>query len=401
MHILKQNGIWKIIIVTSLIIFLASSIIYKLFFFKIPEENKSISFLEWYENFKQKEISDTIFKQNSRLIESPCLLVDKIYKSMEGPMAVKEFFIENDNFKIISSAFSPKLLWITGYKVELFDDNDNRLSDDFMCHNNLNIVKNNVLPWKVNTLGTDTRLFTLTEGQVEINLPENYGIPILSNQRLRVDFQVLNHNLPKINLKVKQVVTIYYKYDSEGTNKMKALYQQSVFVTKQISGPAGNFNELPIFAQDSVKNKFKDEVKVCCTNTDLLLSKGYPFFDCYKREFTGHWTIDDSLEVITTDVSPMLNLEKDTKVHFFSVHVHPFCQSLELVDETVAKSIYKSDINNFTDRIGLKYISKKESLEGIQLFKNHKYTLTSVYNKTTTEKQTAMATMFLYCEEKK
>ena len=395
----KQKLIRNALIAISVLALFIAATLYKLYFYKLPEENKATSFIEWYKNNKTKRSTSDIPKQNLRTIESPYLLVDRIFRSMEGPMAAKEYFIDSDLSNIISSAFSPELLWITGYKVELFDDKNNRLSDDFMCHNNLNIGKNNVLPWRINTLGTDKRLFTLTEGQVEIHLPENYGIPILSDQRLRVDFQVLNHNLQKINLKVKQVVTIYYKRDRECSQEMHALYQQSVFVTKQISGPSGAFNESPTLKNDSIKNNFKDEVKLCCSNPGMLSTEGYPFKDNFKREFTGHWTIDDSLETVTTDVTPMLNLKTDTKVHFFSVHVHPFCQSLELVDATTATSIYKANTINFTDKIGLKYISKKGTIDGIQLVKDHKYTLTSIYNKTEKEKHTAMATLFLYCEE--
>ena len=397
---LKRFFLWLIAVSTFLIILLCGWIVYKLYFYNFPEENKLLSFTEWRKNFKKEKKHKVISEHNSRTVESSYLLVDRIYKSMEGPMTAKESFIETNFYNVILSAVSPELLWITGYKVELFDDHNNRLSDDFMCHNNLNIGKNNILPWKLNTLGTDKRLFTLTEGQVELHLPDNYGIPILSNQRLRIDFQVLNHNLQKINLNVKQIVTIYYKYDNECNQQMKALYQQSAFITKQVSGPIGNFNEVPYSMSDSVKNKYKDEVKLCCSNLSMLSLKGYPFIDNYKREFTGHWTIDDSLETISTDVTPMLNLKYDTKIHFFSVHVHPFCQSLELIDETNATSIFKANAINFTDKIGLKNISKKESPEGVQLFKDHKYILTSIYNKTVPEKHTAMATMFLYCEEK-
>ena len=396
---IKRHILWKLFIVTAIIVIAAGLLLFKLYVYKMPESRKILSFNDWYLNLKVDKTESKQAVEYSRSIESPYLLIDTIFRSMEGPMTAKEVFINDQITKIIGSAFLPELLWITGYKVELFDDKNNRLTYDFMCHNNLNIGKNNVLPWKINTLGTDKRLFTLTEGQTEIHLPEHYGIPVMSNQRLRVDFQVLNHNQFPVNVKVKQRVTIYYKRNTEISESMRALYQQSIFVCKQVAGPRGDFNEEPSLNADTLINS-QDLLKVCCSNTGLDMKDGYPFLDNYKREFTGHWVLSDSLETTHTDVTRMLNLSTNTLVHFFSVHVHPFCKSLELIDNTTGLCIYKAEMVNFKDKVGLEMIPLKSTSDGILLYSNHNYKLVSIYNKTRPERHTAMASMYLYCEEK-
>lgn len=373
--------------------------VYNLFFYELPESCRNRSFYEW----KKGMVSDYGLSKEEKTytlqIQSPLMSIDKIYRSMEGPMVSKEYFICQNPLSVLLSAYTPELIWITGYKVELTDEKGEKLSEDFMCHNNLNIGKRNRLPWKLKTLGTDTRLFTLTEGQTDVHLPEGFGIPLLSNQRCRIDFQVLNHNFSNINLKVHHNVTIYYKKDAECKKEVKALYQQSAFMTKQVSGPKGNFGEAPLDSAIVMKsNSYKME-NLCCSNPGKFSANGYPFKDTYNRIFTGHWELADTTEMLTFDVTPMLNLKKNSLVHLVSIHVHPFCKKLELTDATESKILFSTVPVNFKDKIGLKSIPLFTSKSGIQLPVGHKYVLSSIYRKTRPEKHTAMATMFLYLEE--
>lgn len=390
----------RYLLIGALFVILASSaavfLVFKLYYYQVPEMKKSPSFVQWQRSqaFSNIELSDTA--EYSKVVASPYLHIDRIYRSMEGPMGALEFFVDDNLLHRIQSLFKPQLIWITGYKVELYDEQNLRVSDDYMCHNNLNIGSRNVLPWKLKTLGTDKRLFTLSEGQTETRFPANTGIPILANQRLRMDYQVLNHNLPKIDLKVKHVVTVYYRYAS--AQQMTALYQQTIFATKQIAGPRGGFNEVPAADVTEIKNLNRDEVKNCCTPGGESVS-GFPFRDAYQREFTGHWTIDEGEEEVRTTINPMLNLSQGTKIHFISVHVHPFCESLTLTDQTSVKEVYQARAVNFPNKIGLASISKFSSAEGIPLNTQHSYELRSIYRKTSKERHTAMATMSLYCEE--
>jgi len=372
--------------------------LFKKYFYEVPGDAKYNSFLEWRVK-NQFILKDTNFSREESIhVESPLLLIDKIYRSMEGPTASKTTYLTNNFASQLKAFFKPELIWITGYKVEIFDENGKKISDDFMCHNNLNIASRDVLPWKIKTQGTDKRLFTLTEGQTFLHLPKNMGIPVMSDQLLRIDFQVLNHNIPNINLKIKQVVTIFFRKDINCSTNMKPLFQQSIFVTKQLEGPIGMFDSEPQ-SKLMASNFNDDEIKVCCAKIDTTISSGFPFYDKYNRKFTGHWILPDSTEILSSYINPFLKLKDSANVYFFSAHVHPFCESLQLFDNTNSSVVYSANAINFTDKIGLSYISSKAFYEGIKIYSSHFYTLRSKYKKTHPARHTAMATMFLYLEE--
>ena len=78
------------------------------------------------------------------------------------------------------------------------------------------------------------------------------------------------------------------------------------------------------------------------------------------------------------------------------MHLHPFAESIELVDLTAGKSIYKSRARNFEDKIGLEHVDYYSDEKGAQLFKNHEYELVSVYDNTTKDTHDSMAVLNMY-----
>ncbi|MFI5148741.1 MAG: hypothetical protein ACHQRM_03345 [Bacteroidia bacterium] len=336
---------------------------------------------------------------------SPVLNIDQIYRSMQGPTVSEPVSLATTWQKLKQYIGISEVYWLVGYSVEIVNAEDNSvMSAEFMCHNNLNILYKEKMPWIARTYGTPLRLFTLTQGQTLIELPPGYGIPVLADQKLEVNSQVLNHNLPHIHMKVRHRVTIRYVKDSELHTPLKPLFEQSVVVTRQCKGPAGRYND-PVYAVKSDPLSFKDvdadPEPVCCSMEKRDSAEYNPYIDSYGREFTGHWVFHPGgPEVLHTDVTQMLGLEYDTPLHFISVHVHPFCESLELIDKTENKSIYKAGVQNASAKIGMDHIDYLVSAEGVIMHKNHRYELVSTYHNTTQSDQTAMAVMFLYLEDR-
>jgi hypothetical protein len=389
---LKRLILFLFILLACFFIFAA----YKFYFTKSIANRLRPAFKEWYihnsEKYSSSKSTDKI-----KIVESPLMKIDKIFRSMEGPSCSVETYLCDSWPEKIQNLLNPKLLWLTGYSVEIYNEKDEKISEEFMCHNNLNISVKDILPWKINTQGTDKRLFTLTEGQTNLKLPRECGIPVLSNQKLRIDFQVLNHNQKNINLNIKQRVKILFKEASTGEN-IVPLYQQAVFITKQISGPKGEYNTEP--DPDSLNIFTNEKQQVCCGNTFGANMESYNHFnDKYNRIYTGHWEITNGEEKNLTNVTPMLNLLKDTKAYFISVHVHPFCNWLSLINGENNEIIYKAMAVNKVDKIGLDKIDFYSNPYGILLKKSHPYYLQSTYQKTDSARHTAMATMFLYLEE--
>ena len=84
-----------------------------------------------------------------------------------------------------------------------------------------------------------------------------------------------------------------------------------------------------------------------------------------------------------------------------AAHLHPFAESLELVDLTTGKSVFKSRVRGREDGIGIDRVEYLSSKKGIPIFKDHEYELVSTYNNTTSRDQDSMAVMLLYLLDKK
>ncbi len=105
-------------------------------------------------------------------------------------------------------------------------------------------------------------------------------------------------------------------------------------------------------------------------------------------------------QVNRTLVTELMNLPYDTTVHYIAVHLHPFAESLELVDLTTDESVFRAEAAQFGDRIGLARVGHYESPEGIRLYKDHDYELVSVYENTSGQEQDSMAVLYLYLHDR-
>ena len=163
-----------------------------------------LTFFLYIRPYKLHSKVGTVLKGVERefTIVSPTYHVDKIYKSMKGPESTHQFNLpdleEND------------LIWITGFKaVMVGKDTKSPVSQEFMCHSNLdiNMTKHRrIFKWKKNS--GSPRLFTLSQGQYEIDFPDGYGIPLLAAEELKLFTQVLNLNDTEKSHDVRHKVTI-------------------------------------------------------------------------------------------------------------------------------------------------------------------------------------------------
>lgn len=359
-------------------------------------EKQADSFGEWYgQNASESVWADSPdFVPHSttplqETIESEFLNIDRIFRSMQGPYEVKPMQLNGGK---------SELIWITGYDTKIVDENNAPLSDGLMCHNNLNIVDKAESPWRIKTHGTNIRLFTLTEGQTAIKLPEGFGVPLVSDVELEVVSQVLNHNDPNLNVKAKHVTNITYVRDEHLKTPLIPLYQQSVFVTKQTSGPVGvqgsnlmcNAYEIDSSGVEGNQPNNHDN------STDVPYN---PYIDAQGRQYTGHWSIPKGEEVLGTVVTKMLNLEFDTHIHYIGAHLHPFATSLSLVDLTTGDTLHTIYASNHPDKVGLRNIESYSSAEGIPVYASHEYAAISSYNCNDDGEHTAMATLFMYLRD--
>ena len=313
---------------------------------------------------------------------SPVYTVDRIYKSMMGPQSTTEFSILEID--------PPELLWITGYRAVMVGaDGITPMPQEFMCHSNLDLdIQEHRRLFQWNKTAAH-RIFTLSQGQLEINFPHGFGVPIYSNEIFSLTTQVLNLNYEDREYQIRHKVTINYLVDRELEREMKPLFMKAANGLVLINGDNGYYNvEMPdktihgegCLIGDSASGKVRT--------------------DKYGRDFTGHWVLKPGKQINKTLVTNWMNLPFDTKLHYIAVHLHPFAELLELRDLTGDKTIFKSLVTSYKNSIGIDHVDYYSSEAGIPLYKNHEYQLLSVYNNTTSVDQDVMAVMYLYVLDK-
>jgi hypothetical protein len=316
---------------------------------------------------------------------SPVYTVDRLYRSMMGPQATRGVLLH------ASAGETPELLWIVGYSaVVVGADGESPRSQEFMCHSNLDID----MPRHQELFGLSSkasvRLFTLSQGQQEIRFPEGFGIPVRSDEPLRLTTQVLNHNVEKISLELRHRVTVFYVVDEEAPAPMRALYQVAANGLVLVEGTDGYYNvpeaDPELHGEGCLVGNSADPADRFYT-------------DSQGRKFTGHWIVEPGVEVNRSNTTRFMGLRFDTKVHYIAVHLHPFAESLELRDLTAGESIFTSRVTPSEGKIGIDRIEHYADSFGLPLFMDHEYELVSTYNNSSSVDQDSMAVMYMYAED--
>lgn len=321
---------------------------------------------------------------HTRQVISQPYHIDKKYSSMRGPYGFDHVYLTEGD---------PELLWITGYRTTVVDaETGEPLSQEFMCHANLDFDTSSYYQDFPTAPPVSGRVFTLSQGQQDIAFPTGFGIPIVSDLSLSLVTQVLNLNLPEADLSVKHQVEIQFVRDVELTAPMKPLFQAAVEGFKALED-----------ARHYGVNKVEADPDLHGEGCDVGQAAIAGDFDedGLGQKFSAHWVVKPGREVNRTNVTRFLGLTYDTTVHYIAVHLHPFAESLELIDLTDGKTVYKALADNSPGRIGIDRIDYFTSPEGIVLKKDHEYQLVSVYNNTSDEDADSMAVMYLYALDKR
>ncbi len=308
--------------------------------------------------------------------------VNKKYRSMLGPSSSQSVFFNKE----------PELLWIVGYETEVIDMKDGQpLSQEFMCHANLDLGAATGAVRSASKLDVSERLFTLSQGQQSIRFPDGFGIPIPSDYPLSLTTQVLNLNQDKIDQGMRHRVKIHYLRDSELKTEMKAVFMVGAEALKAVSKEGTVFGSRDVHPIDGPGCSIG-------LNAD---PHGSTMRDSFENEFIGHWVVPPGREVTRTGVTQRMSLPFDVRAHYIAIHVHPTCESLELVDTTTMESVYRAEVTPTGEGLGIKQVDFYSSQEGLLLKADHDYSLISTYQNDTGEEVDSMAVMFLYCHDPK
>lgn len=309
-------------------------------------------------------------KVNTYKMISPAFYIDGIYKSMEGPKATNYVQLTTDS----------TLVWITSFEVKALDSKTKKIiSNDYICHTNVdfNDVNYYTALGLKDRIGVQyPRMTSLSHGLEKFELPKGYGIPMKGNDYLFVTTQSLNHNFPDENRTIKHEVSISYSKEKN----IKPLMSRTVFI------------QLPY----DKKDPFKEPLDPASNQCIPVETKNHSYSDANGNMLSGHWVIPKGKKTYKSSINEQLQIKDSLRLHAAAVHVHPFATSITLFDTTANKVIFRSNIINHKNSIGLTKIDALSSEEGIWMYKDHDYILTMDVDNTTSTEQDMMGSMFLF-----
>jgi hypothetical protein len=309
-------------------------------------------------------------------ILSPVYTVDREYRSMKGPWSTTS----------IQLGDGAEVVWVLGYRAVMAGpDGQTPASQEFMCHSNLDFDPTRHQQAFGGSKSLTSRLFTLSQGQLDISFPAGFGMPLQGDEPLSLTTQVLNLNPSGETLDVRHRVSVRYAKQADLSKPLRPLFTKGVYGLQLLEGRDGYFG---LEAPDE-----ETHGPGCLQGQNAAV---HVFSDAQGRKFTGHWVVKPGREENRTLVTRILELPYDTTIHYIAVHLHPFAESLELRDLTAGESVFKSSTRPFPDRIGLAHVDSFSSEAGIPIYKDHEYELVSVYQNVTDREQDSMAVMNLY-----
>ena len=328
-------------------------------------------------------------------VQSQTFDVKKIYRSMEGPSETQPIILWNSP--------NPELLWLRSIRTTL--SQPDRLTHgaeplpsrtaQFMCHVNVDF-QDSMSHTRLfgSNRYTNPRVVTLSQGQMDMELPDGFGVPLVSNEPLAVNMQVLNLNHKQANFQVQHNVEIEFVRDADlqaSGAEIKPLFSGAAYGLALIEGDNGYFGVVDPEASQHGQS---------CLVGEGAPNGGRSFDDGMGRQFTGHWVVPPGRQTNHTNVTQLLQLPFDTEMHYAAVHLHPFAESLTFKNLTTGEILFKSHAENTPGRIGLDRVEYFSSAEGVKLYRDHEYQLISEYNNPTNQGHDSMAVMYMYFRDK-
>jgi hypothetical protein len=320
-------------------------------------------------------------KEQRRELLSKPFQVNRIFESMRGPYAQRKFSLAKRS--------APELIWLTGYSVEVLDSGESTPEAmDFECHTNLAYPKQ--MPTPRGFHRPTSRIFTLTQGQVDIRLPPNFGLPVLSDEQLVFNTQVLNLNEPEIDRSIRHRAELRYVRARDLEAPMKPLVATGAQVLVTLE-------DEPVIPGVEGSPEHLEGASCAVGEAETARSQAK---DPFGRRFTSHWVVPPGRHEYRTLVTKQLKIPYDTTVHFIGVHAHPHSVALELQDVTSGESLFLSRQRTHGDRLGIAFLEYYSSEEGIPVYADHEYQLISTYENPTDSPSDSMAVMYLYYLDK-
>ncbi len=294
----------------------------------------------------------------------------------------------------LATAEKSKVQWITGLETQVVDATEQKpISQEFFCHSNLTFGEHDLTPDQHNEeLGgkthLDWRLFTLVPGRLAIDLPPGFGVPIPKDAALDYLTMSLNLNARDRVVNVRMRTKVHTIAGDEPGAPTKALFRRALYVMQRRSQAADT-------GHSCMANARTQHIGAGCAEVSKAnLTAGKP-----GEDLMNQWSVPPGRHVYTMEITPQLNLPFDTTIHYATIHVHPFARGMELRDLTTGITVFRLNSQDWPDRIGVAHVDEFKSVDGVRIFRDHRYELSAEYDNTSASNADAMAILYLYLLE--
>ncbi|MBR9915648.1 MAG: hypothetical protein GYB32_12620 [Algicola sp.] len=311
---------------------------------------------------------------NDRVVfTTPTFVISNIYKSMEGP--------KSDQFIVIDDS-KEELLWLTSFKTNAVSaDESRKMSNDFVCHTNFEYRDaEHYNRWNMTERINSQypRITSISNGVEDFQLPEGFGFPVFSNERLFINAQALNHNITDSSFHIKHKIEIGYTKHRD--KALTPLQPKTVFMM------------FPFDPENPYQGPTEQLPNACIP----VETKNHTYIDTKGNPLSGHWIIKPGKHQYSYDTSAQLNIKDSIRLHQITSHLHPFAERFQLKDKTTNEIIYDCKSENFSNKIGLKQTPSFSSQKGVWMYEDHTYEMLLEIDNTTDTDQEMMASMAIF-----
>jgi hypothetical protein len=331
-----------------------------------------------------REISST--GQGKLTLLSRSYTIDRFYQSMQGPSSMHE------DVRLVEDG-SAQLLWLTGISCEIVGpDGKAQRPQDYFCHSNLSFTSQRIdehTPARGRTTSTDGRLFTLIPGRMHLALPEDFGLPVYSDEPL--DYLTMSLNLShtgSAKLRFRTNLQFARDADLKSIPPMKPLFRRALYAYEPIGKASPH---AMCMGGDNPGAACGPFVGKAASNA-FLASLG--------KTNTVHWLIPPGHYQSNVDVTDQFELPYDTTAHYVTGHLHPYGKSLSLIDKTTGQTLFTIHATDYDNRLGVQAMEQWSSSGGVELVKDHRYELVTAYHNPTDKPIDAMSILYVYALDK-
>jgi hypothetical protein len=299
---------------------------------------------------------------------TPPIHLTKRYRSMEGPTSIKSFQLD--------AAAGEERVWIKRFKIDVLDGAQREESTEFLCHAWL-MADSGLREPKTGQRGArggrDPSLFlTISQGFEDMHFPPGFAVEFDRRDVSRVGLltMAVNNNYDDIDRNVRFRATIDYLRDSAA-------------------------RQLGIQPLTGIQLHARQSTSVVMA-ADHHHSGGASHHAASK---TDHWLVPPGRQVLRSDVRRGV-IGFDGMIHFIKVHLHPYGESLTLVDKLTGEVVWKGNARNHPERAHLVAVDGYSSTLGIPIHRDRDYELITVYENPTAQPVDAMAVMRIYVHPK-